>query len=146
MALYDTAQDYEAQRARTRLEFLIGKGRLVDLTDRSRRSTAQNSYMHVCIGIVAMETGYPMDYVKDEWFKKLVNPQTFRDGEIRDPYTGQTVTRWRSSASLSTEEMTLAIDRWRNWAARQGWYIPSPEEEAMIRQSAAEIDRQKQYL
>lgn len=146
MALYDTAQSYDAQRVRQRLEFLIGKGRLVDLTDRSRRCTAQNSYMHVCIGIVAMETGYPMDYVKDEWFKKLVNPQTFRDGEIRDPYTGQTVTRWRSSSSLSTEEMTLCVDRWRHWAAQQGWYIPSPEEEAMIRQAAAEIDRQRQFL
>jgi hypothetical protein len=42
--------------------------------------------------------------------------------------------------------MTLCIDRWRNWAAQQGWYIPSPEEEAMIRQAAAEIDRQKQFL
>lgn len=146
MALYDTSNGFDAGRARARLEHLISKGRLVDLTDRSRRSGSQNSYMHVCIGIVTMETGYPMDYVKDEWFKKLVNPQTFRDGEIRDPYTGQTVTRWRSSASLSTEEMTLCIDRWRHWAAQQGWYIPSPEEEAMIRQAAAEIDRQKQFL
>ena len=146
MALYDTSRDYDARRVRQRLEYLISRKRLVNLTDRSSRSTAQNSYMHVCVGIVAMETGYPMDYVKDEWFKKLVNPAIFRDGEVRDPFTGQTVARWRSSASLSKEEMTVAIDRWRSWAAQHGWYIPSPEEKAMIQQAAAEIDRQKQFL
>ena len=146
MALYDTSRDYDARRARQRLEYLIGKRRLVDLTDRSSRSTAQNSYMHVCVGIVAMETGYPMEHVKQEWFKKHVNAEIFQDGGFTDRVTGQYVRRWRSTVSLTKEEMTLAIDRWRNWAAQQGWYIPSPEEKAMIRQAAAEIDRQKQFL
>ena len=146
MALYDTSNGFDANRARARLEHLISRGRLVELADQSVWSGTQNSYMHVCIGIVAMETGYPMDYVKQEWFKKTVNAEIFQDGGFTDRVTGQYVRRWRSSASLTKEEMTLAIDRWRHWAAQQGWYIPSPEEEAMIRQAAAEIDRQKQFL
>lgn len=43
--------------------------------------------------------------------------------------------------------MTLAIERFRNWAAQEAEiYIPSPEEHRLVQMMEIEASRAKQYL
>ena len=86
-----------------------------------------------------------MDYVKRYYFKAHCNAVLFVT-ERYDARLKQKVRTLKSSRDLSTEEMNTAIERFRNWAATEGWYIPTPEEEYMIRQAEAEINKRKEYL
>jgi hypothetical protein len=52
----------------------------------------------------------------------------------------------RSTADLSKEEMTAAIDRFRNWSASEGFYLPAPNEEEILKKIAVEQSKIKQYL
>lgn len=144
--LFDLSNPYDCERAKTRLQSLIDKhSPSVELTERKQRSDPQNRYLHVCIGIVAMETGNTLDYVKRHYFKAHCNADLFVTGRY-DTRLQQNVRTLKSSRDLSTEDMTTAIERFRNWAATEGWYIPTPEEEYMIRQAEIEINRRKEYL
>jgi len=44
--------------------------------------------------------------------------------ELDDPVTGERTQSLRSSSSLSVEEMSACIDRFRRWASEQGIYLP----------------------
>lgn len=145
--LYDTMYEYEIKRMLKRAEYLASKRALVEVTDRSRLSLSQNNYMHVCFGIVALELGVKEEHAKQKWFKRIVNPDIFYMGKEIDPVTGEEYTNWRSSSSLTKEEASLAIDRWRNWSANEhGIYVPSSVEHATIRQATVELDKHKKWL
>lgn len=63
-----------------------------------------------------------------------------------DKYLGEE-NEYRSSANLTTAEMTQAIDRFRNWSASEcGIYLPSPNEEDFLQSIEVEMDRQSEYL
>ena len=144
--LFDLSNPYDCERAKVRLQSLIDKhSPSVELTERKQRSDPQNRYLHVCIGIVAIETGNTMDYVKRYYFMAHWNADLFVT-ERYDTRLQQNVRTLKSSRDLSTEDMATAIERFRNWAATEGWYIPTPEEEYMIRQAEIEINRRKEYL
>lgn len=144
--IYDFGKQFDIERAKKRLDSLIERRAVVDITDKSRFTVSQNSYLHVCIGIVALETGVTLEYAKQKYFKRIVNREMFYIGKFTDPVTGEEAGKWRSTASLTKEEMTLALDRWRDWAARQGWYIPTPEEHAAILQAKIEMEKNKRWL
>jgi intergrase/recombinase len=100
----------------------------VELTEKKQRSLKQNSYMHVAIAYFASVTGYDAEYVKREYFKKECNKELFLVDKY-DTILKRNTEDYRSSRSLTKEEMTLAIERFRNWAAREAeLYIPSAEE------------------
>lgn len=144
--LFDLSNPYDCERAKTRLQSLIDKhSPSVEITEKTYRSGQQNKYMHVCIGIVAMETGNTIDYVKRYYFKAYCNPQLFLARHY-DTHLRREVVTVKSSRDLTTEEMNTAIERFRNWAATEGWYIPTPEEEFLIRQAETEINKRKEYL
>lgn len=145
--LYDLWNEYEANRARKRLEWLIGRRAIAEIADKSRFSASQNNYMHVCIGIVALETGVTLEHAKQKWFKRIVNREMFYAGTFSDPVTGEECGKWRSSSSLTKEEMSLAIERWRNWSSDElGIYIPTQEEHAAIKQAAVEVKKNEKWL
>ena len=51
------------------------------------------------------------------------------------------------SASLSTEEMSLSLDRFRNWASETaGIYIPSPDDARLVQLMELETERNKTYI
>lgn len=53
----------------------------------------------------------------------------------------------RSSADLTKEEMTLSIDRFRNWSSSvAGIYLPSPEDGEMMIYMMQEVERNKEFL
>lgn len=143
---YDGTNALHAAQARAKLEKLIKDGKVFDLTEKKpQRSLNQNSYLHVLISYFACQYGETAEWVKREYYKKLVNPDTFIR-EREDKFLGR-IKYLRSSAELTTEEMALSIDRFRDWASQSsGIYLPSPDEDRLISLMEMEIERNKQYL
>lgn len=141
---YDLSQTLDRERFRTRCFFLISKGAAVDLTERTFRSTSQNRYLHLLIGLVALEVGESVEYVKETYFKRLVNPSTFIVAR-EDKLAGKVETL-RSSADLTKEEMSTAIDRFKMWGRQQGWVMPDPGDTEILRQLEIEMSRQNRYI
>lgn len=143
---YDGNNELQAIQARMRLEKLIKDGKVFELTEKKpKRSLPQNAYLHVLLGYFAAQTGNTLEWVKREYYKKLVNPTTFiRTKE--DRYMG-VVKYLRSSADLDTAEMTATIDRFRNWSAGEaGIYLPAPDEERLLQLAQIEIERNKEFI
>lgn len=141
---YDLANDLQRQTFITRCKALLDKGVVVDLAERSFRSRNQNSYLHLLIGVVAMETGTTVAYAKEWYFKRLCNKDLFVTTRA-DRYAGQ-VELVRSTADLTQEEMSMAIDRFKRWGSENGIYMPSPGDESLLREIAIEMGRNKAYL
>lgn len=129
-----------------RAKKLAEKGVIVDLTEKKpRRSLPQNKYLHVILAYFGTQTGNTLEWVKQQYYKKLVNPDLFIR-EKEDKYLGR-IKVLRSSADLDTAEMSLSIERFRNWAAQEaGIYIPSADEAILIQQMEIEIERNKEFL
>ena len=122
------------------------KGGVVEVKKRHRqRSLSQNSYLHLILSYYASEFGYSLEEVKMDVFKRICNSDIFiRERENR---RGSVVRFIRSTASLDTAEMTIAIKRCRNYSAMQaGLYIPSPDEHNAIAEAERQIARYMEYL
>ena len=141
---YDLANQLQRNHFETRCKALLDKGCVVDLAERTFRSRNQNSYLHLLIGVVAMETGNTLAYCKEWYFKRLCNKDLFVITKS-DRYAGQ-VELVRSSADLTQEEMSMAIDRFKRWGSENGIYMPSPGDESLLREIAIEMGRNKAYL
>lgn len=142
--LYNLSNPLDNERFAARANALLQKGSVVDLTEKTLRSHNQNSYLHLIIGVIAMETGVSLEYAKREYFKKLVNGDLFIRKE-HDRFSGE-IEVLRSSASLTIEEMSIAIDRFKRWGAENGFYLPSPEDKDMLKYIEIEMGRMRQYL
>lgn len=144
--LYNLSSQFEAQQARTRLEMLIKRGCIIELTEKKpRRSLQANKYLHVILAYFASQIGETTEYVKQKYYKALVNPQTFIR-EREDRFLGK-VRYLRSSAELDSAEFALTIDRFRNWASMEvGIYIPSPDEDRLIQLMEIEAERNNRFL
>lgn len=146
MALYDTSNPLDKANFLLRAKKLAESGKIVELTEKKPRRTLQsNKYLHVILAYFGTQTGNTLEWIKQQYYKKLVNPDLFIR-EKEDKYLGR-IKVLRSSADLDTAEMSLSIDRFRNWAAQEaGIYIPSPDEAILIQQMEIEIERNKEFL
>ena len=144
--IYDTSNPLDKANFLLRAKKLAEKGVIVDLTEKKpRRSLPQNKYLHVILAYFGTQTGNTLEWVKQQYYKKLVNPDLFIR-EKEDKYLGR-IKVLRSSADLDTAEMSLSIERFRNWAAQEaGIYIPSADEAILIQQMKIEIERNKEFL
>ena len=144
--LYDLSNPLDVQNARVRLEFLIKRSCIAELTEKKQKRTLnQNSYLHLLLGYFASQTGNTLEWVKQQYYKKLCSPDIFI-GEKDDPFLGR-VKYVRSSADLRTDEMNLTIERFRNWSASvAGIYLPEATNEAEIAALQVEVERYKTYL
>lgn len=143
---YNLTNPLDVQNAKTRLDFLVKRGCIIELTEKKQKRTlSQNAYLHLLLGYFASQTGNTLEWVKKQYYKKLCNPDIFI-GEREDRFLGR-VKYVRSSADLRTDEMNLSIERFRNWAASEaGIYLPDPTSEAEIAAMQIEVERYKTYL
>lgn len=143
--IYDLSNALHLESFKLRCNALAKKRVIVELTERKpRRTSQQNRYLYVIIGLLASELGETTEYVKEQYFKRLCNPEIFiRTKE--DQFRGS-IEVVRSTSDLDTAEMSTAIDRFRNWAATEGYYLPSPEDDAMLAMAEREIIRNNTYL
>ena len=146
MSLYDTSNPLQKEQFKARSAKLAESGKIVELTEKKpKRSLQSNKYLHVILGYFACETGNTSDWVKQQYYKKLVNPTIFIR-EKEDPYLGK-IKILRSSADLDVDEMTTSITRFRNWASAEGGvYLPSADEERLLQLMEIEIERNKEFI
>ena len=144
--VYNLSSQLDVQNARVRLESLVKRSCIIELTEkRQKRTLDQNAYLHVLLSYFAAMTGNTLRWVKEEYYKKLCNPDLYiymKD----DPFLGR-VPITRSSSDLRTDEMSLSIDRFRNWAAQEGGiYLPDATSKEEIASMSIEVERYKTYL
>lgn len=141
---YDLSNELQRKSFSARVEHLLGKGAVCELTEKTFRTKGQNNYLHLLLGVVAMATGNTLEDVKREYFKALVNPDIFI--HRKTDRMGNTIVVYRSSADVSKEEMSTAIDRFKRWGAENGIYLPDPGDESLLQAIAIEMGRNNQYL
>ena len=142
--LLNLKNDLDFERFNARVEKWRRDRPVVDITEKTTRSPSQNRYLHLLIGVVAMETGVSVEYAKQHYFKRLVNRDIFRL-EIEDRFVGKTEVL-RSSAELTKEEATMSIDRFKQWGREQGWYMPDANEESLLQMIEIEMGKMKRYI
>lgn len=143
--LYDLSRLTDKSRLHSRLQRLEEAGAVVELAEKRTRTCSQNNYLHLILGYYAGETGNTIDYVKENYFKRLCNRDVFV--EVRtDRWLGD-IEVLKSSRSLSTEEMSAAIDRFRNWSSSEcGIYLPEAHESEFLREIEMETAKSKRWL
>lgn len=143
--LYDLGNILDRERFKRRCNALATKGGIVELTEKTQRSTSQNRYLHLLLGYLAMETGNELEYVKEQFYKRAANPALFVRSKD-DEYIG--AVEWtRSSADLTKEEMTASIERLRDWSSKvAGIYLPSANEQGFLAMIEVELSKMERYL
>jgi hypothetical protein len=134
--IYDLSKPYDANKFKARLKTL--KDKKVELTEiREKRTLTQNSYLHVCISIFAIEFGYTLDEAKTLLKRNCSFMVYEKNG---DKFLKRT-------RGMDSKELTDFIDWIRDYSGMQGCYIPTPDE---YRQNKRQIDdhisSHKRYL
>ncbi|WP_448607611.1 hypothetical protein [Paenimyroides ceti] len=141
MAIYNANNHIDRHRATKRFIELISDSKTFELKEiKPIRTLRQNRYLHLILSWFGMETGYTLQEVKQIIFKQVVNYNLFYDGE----YGELKVQRWRSTADLKTDELTTAIDNFRNYSSTEaGIYLPEPSDLAFLNEIDLQIKQQK---
>ena len=143
--IYDLSKPLDREKFKLRVNHLFAQGKQVELVEKTKRSLSQNSYLHVILGILAIDQGETIEYVKENYYKRLVNPDLFILHK-EDRILGR-VDVLRSSRDLTKEEMSSSIERLRNWASKElGCYLPSADEESLLKEAEMEIQRYRSYI
>lgn len=145
--VFDCSTELGRNRAVQKFQFLFTGRKKIEIKEiRAKRSLSQNKYLHLIISWFALEYGETAEYIKQEIFKKQVNRDIFifqfankKTGEIRDEF--------RSTSDLDTKELTVAIERFRNWASKEGGiYLPEPKDLALLNEIEYQIKLNAEYL
>jgi len=144
--IYDLKNEYQVVEFKEYVLKLIESRSVVDLKKKSpNRSLSQNAYLHLILGYFACEYGCSLDEVKIDFYKRVCNKVIFE--RTMTNKNGKEVVYLRSSADLTTSEMTTSIDRFRNWASAQAdIYLPAPNEDQLIIHIQREIEKNKQFV
>lgn len=144
--IYNTENPYEAEKCDKRYMQLRTKRAVIDMKEkRPRRSLNQNNYLHLIIGYFALEYGCSASEVKVKYYKEACNGDIFKVKRMNR--RGQMVPYLRSSADLKTDEMSLSIERFRNWASAEvGIYLPAPHEADFLLYIEQELERAKEWI
>jgi hypothetical protein len=143
--LYDLRNPLDRDRFKRRCNALFKKQGIVDLSEKTQRSSQQNRYLHLLLGYLAIETCNDMEYVKEVFYKRAANKDLFVRAK-EDEILGK-VEYLRSSADLTKEEMTLSIDRLRDWSSQTaGIYLPAANEQDFLASIEYEMSKYRQWI
>lgn len=133
--IYDLSLAIDRQRAEKRFIQLMKECTKIVLTKKVKRSVSQNSYLHLLIGFFAMETGYTTTEAKQIY--KEQTPQVYE-------YEKDSKKFIRSSADLTTTEMSITIDRFRDYSSSiAGIYLPAANEGIFLDEIERELQRNR---
>ena len=135
---FDLSKDMDIIQYNSRSEYLLKKGKKVELKEiRESRTINQNSYLHVCISMYAIEYGYTISEAKTN-LKRACSFMVYEKDGIK--YLVET-------SKQNTEELTRFIEWIRNYTQSNGLYIPSAEEYKENKFNIdREIDKYKEFL
>lgn len=142
--IFDLSNILDCERFKARCNKLYSKRCIVELTEKATRSLNQNSYLHLILAWHAIESGNTVEWVKQRYFKLLVNPEIFV-AERQDKHLG-CVKYLLSTASISKEQMTTAIDKFKIWSAHNGIYLPDADNGEFLAAIQVEQSRQTKWL
>lgn len=144
---YILKNELSINQAKSKLEYHIKKGSTIEIIEkRKKKSVSHNAYAHLLFGWFALSYGETTEYVKQEIFKKVVNPDLFKTERI-NKVTGEVRQAWKSFADLDNKQTSIAIDRFRNWSSKNaGIYLPEPSDLVAINEIENQINQNKQYL
>lgn len=145
--IYNPEKEMDVQRAIERFKYFIKHNKVFELSAKKVPKTyPQLKYAHLIMGWFAWEYGETLEYIKLEYFKKLVNRQIF-EYEFINRKTAEVRTEYKSLADISKEEMTLAIDRFRDYSSKEaGIYLPEPNDLVFMREIEIQLKNNEQYL
>lgn len=145
--LYDNSNPLQKANFLARANLLAERGEVVELRSKRQRSLNQNAYLFVLLSYFGSQYGETSDFVKEEYFKRLVNPDIFIRDKRYDKFLKREVYICRSTADLTMEEMSICIDRFRNWASKEaGIYLPTAEEGTLLRMCEVEISKTERFV
>ena len=134
----DFTKQFDVNKAKAYLDKLIKDQSKCELTKpREVRSLSQNSYLHVCITLYAIEFGY-----------SLIEAKTLLKRECDFMrYEKHNTTFLKETKKLDSKELTQFIEWIRNYSSLNGCYIPTSEEYLENKFNIdRDIDKLKQYL
>ena len=143
--LYDLGNILDRNRFKSRCNALYQKGCTVELTEKTHRTLRQNAYLYLILGWFALEYGETVEYVKEKYFKRLVNADLFIERK-HDRYLGD-VEVLRSSRDLTKEQMSVAISRFKDWSLKEaGIRLPDANEDEFLRAVEIELNKRQRYI
>lgn len=145
--VYNPEKPIDIQNAITKIKYFIDKKAVFELKRKQVSKTyPQLKYVHLIMGWFAWEYGETKEYIKLEYFKKLVNPDIFQY-EFINRKTAEVRIEYRSLADISKEEMTLAINRFRDYSSKEaGIYLPEPKDLALMQEIEIQIKNNQNHL
>lgn len=145
--IYNPEKEIDVQRALVKIRQLIAAKKVFELKEkRPKRSLNQNNYLHLILSWYALEYGETLEYIKQEVFKKHVNKSIF-EYEYVNRKTGEVRIEYKSTASLDTAELSMAINRFRDFSVKQaGIYLPEPKDLTLLQEIEIQINNNKHYL
>lgn len=144
--IYDPNNPLHRGMAKKRFESLMGGTVPFELTAKGlSRSLSQNSYLHYAIAYLGLQIGERPEYCKERYFKRAANGDLFVR-EHTDRLTGERDTLLRSTAELTKDEMSMAIDRFLTWAAQTAdVVIPSPDDLRAVEFMRMEVENARRW-
>lgn len=125
---YNLKNPLEIDKFKDRVAELRNKGAVVELTEKRACSLQANKYLHLMLSKFALEYGYTLDEVKTHFYKIVVNPDLFVRKRV-DKFSGEIYKYVRSSAELTSDEMSKSIEAFREfWLEEGGYRFPSSDE------------------
>ena len=144
--LYNLQNEYEAERFKAHINKLYKERAVVEVKKKHPgRTLAQNAYLHTILGYFASQYGCSAEEAKVDFYKRTCNSDLYKRQQTNRQ--GREVNYLRSSTELTTAEMTLSIERFRNWSASvAGIYLPSADENQALLFAQQEIERNNEFL
>ena len=144
--IFNLNNSFEHDRFKEYVNQLYKQKAIVEVKKKlPNRTLAQNSYLHLLLGYFGGEYGCSLGEAKIDFYKRTCNRDLFERKTVNKK--GNEVTYLRSSAELTTGEMTLSIDRFRNWSASvAGIYLPAANEHQMLIYAQQEIQRNQEFI
>ena len=144
--LYNLQNEYEAERFKAHINKLYRERAVVEVKKKHPgRTLAQNAYLHTILGYFASQYGCSAEEAKVDFYKRTCNKDLFQ--RTHTNRQGHEVSYLRSSTELSTAEMSLSIERFRNWsAAVAAIYLPSACEQQALLFAQQEIERNNEFI
>lgn len=144
--IFNLNNPYEADKFKEYVNRMYQQKSVVEVKKKlPNRTLAQNSYLHLLLGYFGSEYGCSLDEAKIDFYKRTCNRDLFEQRTVNKK--GMEVTCLRSSAELTTGEMTLSIERFRNWSASVAdIYLPAANEHQMLIYAQQEIQRNQEFI
>lgn len=146
MSIFNLQNEYDIPKFKAYVNKLFQERAVVEVKKKlPNRTLAQNSYLHLLLGFFGSQYGCSLEKAKIDFYKRTCNRDLFERKMVNK--MGREVTYLRSSAELTTGEMTLSIDRFRNWSASvAGIYLPAANEQQMLVYAQQEIERNNEFI